>query len=376
MVGFSSLLLVGILASAASYVSSPAPSSPAIPERARPRAEADAAPLPAPRGTSAAPGPLQKGVPKGLGASGPVSDTSGMRLIREAPEGRRHASMESRLRTMLRQPRLRAGVFGVDLGSDAFFDLSGAESFPAASLIKVPIAAALLAEVDAGTVSLKDMLEIRASDIGGGSGHLQYLRVGTRFSVGRLAELMIRKSDNTATNMLIGRLGGKERLNQVFSGWGLAKTRVETPLPDLAGTNRTSPRDLVKVLRASVSGGLLRPATRDLLLSWMRRTHSRSLLPAGVGAGSRVANKTGDIPGALGDAGYVESPDGQRYLLAVQVERPRNSAQAKTLIRSVSRTVFESLTGLRSTTSRSSLRRPHPRGRRALRSGPVRQKAS
>lgn len=282
------------------------------------------------------------------------------------PAGRRHAAMESSLRPMLAQPLLRAGVFGVDLGNEAYFDLSGGESFPAASLIKVPIAAALLTEVDAGTIALDSTLALEATQIAGGSGHLQYMPVGTRFTVQRLAELMIRKSDNTATNMLIDRLGGMARLNDVFSGWGLTRTHLQSLLPDMNGTNRTCPHDLVSILRASVSGGLLRPASRDLLLSWMRRTHVRSLLPAGVGVGSRVANKTGDIPGALGDAGYVEAPDGRRYLLAVQVERPRNSVRAKALIRSVSRTVFESLTGSRVLGPRSTIQHA------PLRHGPLR----
>jgi beta-lactamase class A len=184
-------------------------------------------------------------------------------------------------------------------------------------------------------------------DVAGGSGSLQYLPVGSRFTVKRLGELMIRRSDNTATNILIERLGGMDALNASFVAWGLAHTRLRTALPDMAGTNTTSPRDLVTVLERAVGDAWLTPGSRGMLLSWMRRSHVRSLLPAGVGRGSRIANKTGDIPGALGDAGFVEAPGGRNYFLAVQVERPRNSARAKELIRGVSRQVYESLTGLR-----------------------------
>ena len=273
------------------------------------------------------------------GGSGPVA----ARVTR----GRRQSSMEASLRPLLVGPRLRAGVFGLDMRSGAFFDLAGDQPFSAASLIKIPVAAALLAAVDAGTVSLDETMIMRASDIGGGSGSLQYFPVGSRFTVKRLCELMLRRSDNTATNMLIERLGGMDALNASFGAWGLGSTRLRTPLPDMAGTNTTSPRDLVIVLERAIGDEWLRPASRELLLSWMRRSHVRSLLPAGVGKGSRVANKTGDIPGALGDAGLVEAPGGRRYLLAVQVERPRNSPRAKELIRGVSRRVYESLTGLR-----------------------------
>lgn len=260
--------------------------------------------------------------------------------------GSRQSGMEAALRPLLIDPRLRAGVFGLDMESGAFFDLAGDQSFSAASLIKIPVAAALLAAVDAGAVSLEESLVMGADDIGGGSGSLQYFPVGSRFTVRRLGELMIRRSDNTATNMLIERLGGIDALNTSFAAWGLSRTRLRTPLPDMAGTNTTSPRDLVTVLERAVGGPWLRASSRELLLSWMRRSHVRSLLPAGVGKGSRVANKTGDIPGALGDVGLVEAPSGRRYLLAVQVERPRNSPRAKELIRGVSRQVYYSLTGL------------------------------
>ena len=277
----------------------------------------------------------------------PATDVQNARGIsKSAPAGTRQTTLECLVQPVLSQPRLRAGVFGMDLASGAFFDIRGDESFAAASLIKIPIATALLEQVDRGLVSLGEILEMRSDQIAAGSGRIQYLHPGTRFTIGRLAELMIRKSDNTATNMLIDRLGGHDRLNGVFAAWGLTRTVLQTPLPDMDGTNRTSPRDLVTVIRKVVSENFLAAPSKSLLLSWMTRTHVRSLLPAGVGPGSMVANKTGDIPGAIGDAGYVEASNGRRYLLAVQVERPHNSSRAKELIRRVSRTVFESITGL------------------------------
>src|SRR5262245_22864346 len=53
--------------------------------------------------------------------------------------GRRQSAMEAALRPLLVEPRLRAGVFGLDMRSGAFFDLSGDQAFSAASLIKIPV---------------------------------------------------------------------------------------------------------------------------------------------------------------------------------------------------------------------------------------------
>jgi len=288
--------------------------------------------------STSAPGVSSLG-PQSLAASTPVG-SPGLATLR------RQTSLESVVRPLLDEPRLRAGVFGVDLRSGAYFNLLGDRPYSAASLIKVPIVVALLTQVERGAISLDELLDLRADQIAGGSGSIQYLPIGTRFSVRRLAEVMIRRSDNTATNMLVDRLGGFATANATFSAWGLSQTVMRAPLPDLEGTNSTSPQDLVTILGRAVTGGLLRPDLREMLLSWMRRTHVRSLLPSGTGRGSLVANKTGDIPGATVDAGYVEAPDGHCYLLAVQVERPRNNGRAKELIRRVSRVVYRSITGL------------------------------
>ncbi len=155
---------------------------------------------------------------------------------------KRQQALEASLRPILVQPGLRAGVFGYDPSSGAFFTLEGGDSYAAASLIKIPLAVALLVAVDRGEVLLGETIAMREEEIATGSGRIQYMPAGTLFSVERLGELMIRKSDNTATNMLISRMGGIETVNAIFAAWRLKRTRIESPLPDLSGTNRTSPR--------------------------------------------------------------------------------------------------------------------------------------
>src|SRR5262245_29873851 len=142
----------------------------------------------------------------GTASTSPRSGGSGFSATPSVEIGRRDAAMESRLRALMAQPKLRAGAFGYDMRSRSWFTIDGDQSFAAASLIKIPVAVALLAAVDRGEVSLDEKLPIRAEDVGAGSGSLQYLPLGSSFSLARLGEMMIRKSDNTATNMVIARL--------------------------------------------------------------------------------------------------------------------------------------------------------------------------
>jgi beta-lactamase class A len=242
-----------------------------------------------------------------------------------------------------RNPGLTASAFLFDLDTRAYLDFNGTATLPSASIIKVPVLVALLQDVDAGKVRLDEPLTLEASDLAEGSGDMQYQPAGTQYSVLETATKMIIISDNSATNMLIKRLGGASALNQRFQSWGLGATAIRNPLPDLDGTNTTSPEDMAKLLAAVTQGDLLSWGSRDRLLEIMRRTETNTLLPAGIGGGATIAHKTGDIGALVGDVGVIDMPNGRRYIAAVMVQRPTNDERAQELIREISRATYEYL---------------------------------
>jgi beta-lactamase class A len=73
----------------------------------------------------------------------------------------------------------------------------------------------------------------------------------------------------------------------------------------------------------------------------MRRPVTNTLLPRGIAEDARIIHKTGDIGSAVGDAGIVDMPNGQRYAIAVMVTRPHNDQRANELIRQISRTTYD-----------------------------------
>lgn len=236
---------------------------------------------------------------------------------------------------------LMPGFFFVDLDTGAYLDLNGASTFASASMIKFPLLVAFFQDVDAGKIRLDEMLTLKQDLIGGGSGEIQYQPLGTKFTALQTATKMITISDNTATNMLIARMGGTAALNQRFWGWGLTATQIRNPLPDLSGTNTTSPRDLANLMALVNQGDLMSLRSRDRLLDIMRRTVTDTLLPRGLGKGATIAHKTGDIGSLVGDVGLVDMPSGKRYIAAVMVRRPHNDSRAQELIRQVSRAVYQ-----------------------------------
>lgn len=238
-------------------------------------------------------------------------------------------------------PTMTPGVFLLDLDSGAYIDINSSVSFPAASTIKIPILLAFFQDVEAGKIHLDEIFTLQQEMIVGGSGNLQYKPPGSKFSAMEIVNKMITISDNTATNMLIAKLGGKEALNQRFRSWGLVTTTIRNPLPDLAGTNTTSPRELGNLLAMINQGGFVSMRSRDLMLDIMRRTQRDNLLPSGLGNEAEIYHKTGDIATLLADAGLIDVPTGKRYVAAVMVKRPNNDPLAEKLISAISQVAYQ-----------------------------------
>ncbi|AUB36318.1 penP, beta-lactamase class A [Nostoc flagelliforme CCNUN1] len=238
-------------------------------------------------------------------------------------------------------PNLTPGVFLLDLDTGNYVDVNASTSFPAASTIKVPILIAFFQDVDAGKIRLDEMLTMQQDMVAGGSGTLQRQPAGTQYAALEVATKMITVSDNTATNMLIARLGGIDALNQRFRTWGLTTTTIRNQLPDLQGTNTTTPRELGNLMAIVSQGNLVSMTSRDFMLDILRRTQRDTLLPSGLGTGARVYHKTGDIGTMLADAGLIIVPTGKRYIASVMVQRPNNDPRAEKLISSISSVSYQ-----------------------------------
>ena len=266
----------------------------------------------------------------------PKVEISGLTLNREL------TSVKNQIRAIANKyPKMQPRIFFFDLDDGSYVDIEASTPTSAASTIKIPILVAFFQDVDAGKIALDEMLTMNKEAIASGSGSMQYRKPGTKFSALETATKTIVISDNTATNMLIRRLGGAEALNQRFLSWGMKNTVIHNLLPDLKGTNTTSSLDLAYLLAKIEGGELLSLRSRDRLLAIMKKTRTKTLLPKGLGKGATFAHKTGDIGTILADAGLIDLPNGKRYLGAIMVKRPHNNYSARTMIQEISRTAYK-----------------------------------
>ncbi len=220
---------------------------------------------------------------------------------------------------------------------------------PAASLIKLLIAYALANDVANGVLSWDTRLMVTSRDAVDGSPAFGP-RAGSGATVDALAFAMLAQSDNTASNVLLGRLGFA-RANEAARKLGLAQTSVERRFYDWAAQrrgreNRTSPRDVGELLawfvRASetASTSAHDRALRDgaeRVLRALYAQEDRETIPGAL-PDRRIANKTGELTGYRHDAAIVGAGRA-RYVLVAMTHYRGERAEAVARIRGLARTV-------------------------------------
>jgi beta-lactamase class A len=259
------------------------------------------------------------------------------------------------------QKGLTASGFLLVLDDGRYAQLQSELPMPAASSIKNPILLVGLEDVDKGKVRWNEPLPLTKEVMGEGAGWMANKPLGTRFPFFEAATEMIRVSDNSATNLLIRRLGGLEAVNGRFQALGLSATVLHNWLPDLKGTNTTSARDLAHTIALVDTGEKLSPRARDLYREILSKSKTNTMIPMGLlkglGKGETSAdpdddlladgitayNKTGDIGIAYADAALIQLPNGQRAVAAFMVKGPFNDPRSAELIRALAATVSRTL---------------------------------
>jgi len=197
------------------------------------------------------------------------------------------------------------GVLGytvTNLDTGERLSLRGDETFPTASLIKVPILVTLYDQVEQKQLSLDDPLTVLKIDQVPGSGVLQFMHSGMSLSVRDAAVLMAVLSDNTATNLLLDRIAIR-RVWQKMESLGLPHTKVHSKtflrITSVAmdssvkyGLGVSTPNEMSRLFELLATGKAVNPAADSAMLDILRNnTDGESMQRAVDGLGA--PHKTG-----------------------------------------------------------------------------------
>jgi len=180
---------------------------------------------------------------------------------------------------------------------------------PTASSIKIAILAELYHQAQQGKLKLSDLYTLQSSDLVTGSGIAGALTPGvTRLTLRDVAALMISVSDNSATNVIIDRIG-MDNVNALLDSLGLAHTRLRRKMMDVKAAaegreNIATPREMVALLEALYRGKVLNKQMTDDFFTLLS-VHKESYIPRELPEDLRVANKPGELEGVRNDSGII-----------------------------------------------------------------------
>ncbi len=238
------------------------------------------------------------------------------------------------------------GVLGVailDVSSGKKFLLHADEVFPQASSIKIAVLAELYRQAQTGKLKLTDLYTVQASDLVADSDIMGGLTPGvTRITLRDLATMMVAVSDNSATNVLIDRVG-MENVNALMDSLALPHTRLRRKMMDLkaAGEGReniSTPAEMMTLLEDIYRGKVLNPEmTADFFKALS--THKESFIPRDLPEGLKIANKPGELEGVRNDSGVV-FVENRPYVICVMTTYLRHEREGEEAIKKISAAAY------------------------------------
>ena len=256
--------------------------------------------------------------------------------------------LASRIEASLNSLNAKTSFYAKHLPSGREIAIRADEPMNALSVIKIPIMVLAYRDADAGTLELDERYQIQPEDMRRGSGLLQSFSPGIEPTYRDIITQMIITSDNTATDVVIKRLG-LERVNTMLAEMGFDQTRLRATTGELFRAvlelaapgdaslsdrdvfesgfpsdpeaavrsfgfegdstqwlGRITAREISHMLEAIEENELASPESSDEMIGILRRQFYSSRLPQQLRGRASIAHKTGDWPPHAGnDAGIL-----------------------------------------------------------------------
>lgn len=191
-----------------------------------------------------------------------------------------------------------------------------------ASMIKVFILASVMDKAAAGELDLDEVMTLHYSDMVGGAGVLAGYGNGYQLPLREVLRLMITESDNTATNMVIDRIG-MDSINNYIKVHGYNDTILQRKMMDMdaiyAGReNYTSAWDLGQIFFKIYKHECVSYDLDSVMLEFLIGQTDTECFPAAL-PGIVIAHKTGALSGLYDDGGIIYQ-EGQDIILVIMTE--------------------------------------------------------
>jgi beta-lactamase class A len=231
------------------------------------------------------------------------------------------------------------GIAILDLTDGHKYLLHANDVFAQASSIKICVLAELYRQAQQGKLKLTDLYTVNSADLVQDSDIMGGLTPGvTKITLRDLATMMVAVSDNSATNVLIDRVG-MENVNAWLDSLGLKHTRLRGKMMDLKAAtegreNVSTPAEMMALLEAIYRGKVLNKELTDDFFKVLA-THKDSWIPRDLPDSLKVADKPGALEGVRNDSGVIFVAN-RPYILCVMTTYLRRERDGEEAISKIS----------------------------------------
>jgi beta-lactamase class A len=238
-------------------------------------------------------------------------------LFLVAPCVRAQGTLEARLAPLVKDHKGKVAIAVKHLRSGESYYLNADEPMPTASLIKVAVMVEVYQQVAEGKIHLSDPVTLHEADKVPGSGILTYhFSDGATFPLRDAVRLMIAFSDNTATNLVLDRIGVGATARRM-EAWGYPNTKLHAKsfrgsttsiFPERTkkfGLGSTTAREMVRLLEKIEAGKVVSPEACKEMLEHLKKCDDKDKFPHFLPAEVVVAHKSGSVAEARTDAGVL-----------------------------------------------------------------------
>ena len=231
-------------------------------------------------------------------------------------------TLETRLAPLAKDHKGKIALAVKNLETGESYYRNADEVMPTASLIKVAVLIELYQQAQEDKLKLTDRVRLRAADKVPGSGILtEHFSDGADFSLRDAARLMIAFSDNTATNLVLDRVGVKS-VNRRMEAWGFPNTRINAKVylgsttsvaPERTrryGLGSTTAREMVELLEQLQMSERCRPFCKQAILNHLAKNADKDKFKRFLPADVVVMHKDGSTRDTRTDAGLIHTPAG------------------------------------------------------------------
>lgn len=241
--------------------------------------------------------------------------------------------LQDRVAALARAHRGQVALFARHLETGATVELQPDREVKTASAIKLALLVEAFHQVKAGQLQLADRITMRDEDKVAGSGAAFLLHGGVELTVEDALALMTALSDNTATNLVIDRVGGVGAVNRRLAALGYRHTHLykkvyvpsTEPMPadqKQFGLGKSTARELARLMESIARCELGDPALCGRMLGMLRNQQPRYYVARYLETAdttetpSAIAAKLGELDAARIEVALVRARSGPIVIAA------------------------------------------------------------